>query len=149
MLTLSPVKRRIVYVALFELLAIPLSTVVLILLSDGDTRESLPVAVIVSSAAIVWNYIYNMAFECWELRNNVVSRTLKIRCIHAAGFEAGLFLFCLPLYMLWYGVGLWTAITMEAALLIFFLIFTFFFTLIFDQVFTLHRHKTVGDGEDG
>lgn len=135
--TLSSVKRRLLYVALFEVLAIILSTLILMVLSDGTADDSLPVAIIVSTVAVVWNYIYNTLFERWETFAKVTQRTLAIRSLHATGFEGGLFLFCLPLYMLWYGVGLWQAIVMESALLLFFLVFTFVFTLAFDKVFTL------------
>ena len=107
------------------------------MLSDSDAYESLPVAIMVSSVAVLWNYIYNTAFEAWECRTRIMVRTLKIRCIHTLGFEAGLFLFCLPLYMLWYDVGVWVAMYMESALLLFFLVYTFVFTWLFDQVFTL------------
>ena len=137
MITLSPIKRRLLYGGLFELLAVFLSTLVLMALSDSDARESLPVAIMVSSVAVLWNYIYNTGFEAWESRQRIMVRTLKIRCIHTLGFEAGLFLLCLPIYMLWYGVGVWTAMYMELALLLFFLVYTFVFTLLFDQVFTL------------
>jgi uncharacterized membrane protein len=95
------------------------------------------VAVIVSLAAVIWNFIFNTVFEAWEQRWQVAKRTLLIRSIHALGFEGGLVLVCLPIYMTWYDVGLLKAFTMEAALLLFFLVYTFVFTLIFDKVFTL------------
>ena len=138
MITLSPIKRRLIYVILFEITAVLFSIPVLMLLSDSDVQESLPVAIMISTTAVVWNYIFNTAFEFWEIRKQIKVRTLAVRSIHALGFEGGLVLICLPLYMLWYGVGLWTAFTMEAALLLFFLVYTFMFTLLFDQVFTLH-----------
>lgn len=135
MIVLSPIKRRLLYVALFELLGILFSTLLLMAINQGDMQESLPVAVIVSTAAVVWNFIYNTGFEAWEQRRQVLVRTFKTRTLHALGFEGGLLLICLPLYMLWYGVGVWTAISMEIALLTFFLVYTFVFTLLFDQVF--------------
>lgn len=143
MITLSPIKRRLVYVSVFEMLGIVFATIVLMALSGGDAKQSLPVAIIVSTAAVVWNFIYNTLFEAWEVRKHIQARTFKIRSIHAIGFEGGLFLFCLPVYMLWYEVGVWTALTMQAALLLFFLVYTFVFTLAFDQVFTLpHLSKS-------
>ena len=143
LITLSPLKRRIVYVIIFEIIAIIASTFVLMKLSGGDAAESLPVAVMVSLAAVIWNFIYNTAFEAWERRIKA-SRTLFIRIIHAVGFEGGLVLICLPLYMVWYDVGVIKAFTMEAALLLFFLVYTFIFTLIFDRIFTLpHHYKAV------
>jgi len=136
LIILSPFKRRLLYVSLFELLGILFSTLLLMMLSKSDAQESLPVAIFVSTAAVIWNFIYNTGFEAWEQRRQVLVRTFKIRTLHALGFEGGLLLICLPLYMLWYGVGVWTAISMEIALLTFFLVYTFVFTLLFDQVFT-------------
>lgn len=140
LITLSPLKRRIVYVSLFELFAILLSTLILMALSDGSAQNSLPVAVIVSATAVLWNYLYNFGFEAWERRNHVMQRTLRVRCIHAVGFEGGLLLFCLPVYMLWYGVGPLVALGMELTLMVFFLFYTFVFTLVFDKIFTLPQH---------
>lgn len=142
LITLTPLKRRITYVTLFEIFAILLSTLILMVLSGGDAQQSLPVAIIVSAIAVIWNYVYNVIFESWEARNQVMDRTIRIRIIHAIGFEIGLLVFTLPLYMLWYSVGLWTAFTMVAALLVFFLCYTFIFTLIFDKFFTppMHSH---------
>jgi uncharacterized membrane protein len=138
--TLSPTKRRIVYVATFELIAIILSTYFLMFLSGTSAENSLPVAVMVSFAAVVWNFLFNTGFEAWERKKNIQSRTFWIRCIHSAGFECGLIILCLPIYVLWYSVGLWEAFTMEFALLLFFLVYTFVFTLLFDKVFTLPQH---------
>lgn len=94
MITLSPIKRRLLYVSVFELLGIVFATLVLMALSGGDAKQSLPVAVIVSTAAVVWNFIYNTLFEAWEARKQIQARTVKIRTAHAIGFEGGLFVFC-------------------------------------------------------
>ncbi|ERL57072.1 PACE efflux transporter [Psychrobacter aquaticus] len=135
--TLTPIKRRIVYVTVFEILAILFSTFILMLLSGSDAIQSLPMAIMISGAAVVWNFFYNSIFEALEKHWQIHKRTLVIRAFHALGFEGGLILICLPLYMLWYDVGLWTAFTMEAALLAFFLVYTFVFTLVFDKIFPL------------
>ncbi|WP_296243124.1 MULTISPECIES: PACE efflux transporter [unclassified Psychrobacter] len=143
MITLPPLKRRIVYVTVFEIIAIISSTFVLMKLSGSDATESLPVAVMVSLAAVIWNFLYNTAFEAWERRRKVTKRTLLIRSVHAIGFEGGLVVICLPLYMIWYEVSLIEAFMMEVALLLFFLVYTFIFTLGFDKIFTLpHHYKT-------
>ena len=57
LITLSPLKRRIVYVSIFELLGIVFATLVFMALSGGDAQQSLPVAVIVSTAAVAWNFV--------------------------------------------------------------------------------------------
>ncbi|MGO2301724.1 PACE efflux transporter [Psychrobacter sp. AOP7-D1-15] len=143
MITLSPLKRRLIYVTVFEIIAIILSTLILMILSHSDASESLPVAVMMSVTAVIWNFIYNTVFEAWERRKRLVHRTLWIRSTHAVGFEGGLVLICLPLYMVWYDVGLIQAFKMEVALLLFFLVYTFTFTLIFDKVFALpYQHES-------
>lgn len=134
---LSPIKRRVIYVTLFEILAVLFATTILMVLSGGNAQGSLPIAIAVSALAVVWNYIYNTLFESWEKRSGVVARTVKVRCIHAVGFEGGLLAVTLPLYMVWYDIGVYKAFTMVAALLVFFLIYTFIFTLLFDTVFQL------------
>lgn len=112
-------------------------------LSHSDAAESLPIAVMMSMAAVIWNFIYNTVFEAWERRRQIVRRTLWIRSAHAFGFEGGLVLICLPLYMIWYDVGLVKAFMMEVALLLFFLVYTFTFTLIFDKIFSLpYQHES-------
>lgn len=141
LITLSPLMRRIVYVAIFELFGIFFATLILMIVNQGEAAESLPVAIIVSVVAVTWNFIYNTGFETWEYRNKISVRTFKIRSIHAIGFEGGLVAICLPLYMLWYGVGVWMALYMEFAVLLFFMIYTFLFTLGFDQIFTRHTYK--------
>lgn len=137
MFVLQPLKRRILYVATFEIIAIILSTLLLMYLSGGDAQGSLPVAVVISVIAVVWNYTYNLAFEKWEARRKATGRSLFVRMCHAFGFEFGLFVIIIPIYMVWYSVGFWMAFQMEAVLLLFFLIYTFVFTYIFDTIFAL------------
>lgn len=137
MIVLKPSARRVVYVAAFESLAILLSTPLLAYTGGGAVADSLPVAAAVSAIAVVWNYAFNAAFESWERRRRSPSRTVRVRLAHAVGFELGLVVLTIPLYMAWYRVGVWQALTMEAAILAFFLAYTFVFTLAFDRVFAL------------
>lgn len=61
-----------------------------------------------------------------------MTRSIGVRVLHTLGFEGGLVLLLIPLFMWWYSVGVLTALAMEAALLLFFLVYTFVFTWIFD-----------------
>lgn len=143
MFVLSPLKRRITYVTIFEIIAIAASTLLLMFLSGGDAQGSLPIAVAISFIAVVWNYSYNLMFEKWEALRQSTGRSFTVRAVHAFGFEFGLCLMIIPLYMVWYSVGFWKAFQMEAVLLLFFLIYTFVFTYIFDLIFALPRHAPV------
>lgn len=143
MFVLSPLKRRITYVTIFEIIAIAASTLLLMFLSGGDAQGSLPIAVVISLIAVTWNYTYNLMFEKWEASRQVAGRSFALRAGHAFGFEFGLCLIIVPIYMAWYSVGFWKAFQMEAVLLLFFLIYTFVFTYIFDLIFALPRHAVV------
>lgn len=119
---------------IFELFAIVFATVLLAAMNDGPAHDSLPIAVASSVAAVIWNFVYNTLFEKWEQRNNIRVRTVLLRMAHAIGFEGGLVLILIPLFMWWYSIGPMTALFMEVALLVFFLVYTFFFTLLFDYI---------------
>lgn len=134
MFVLSPLARRLTYVLIFETFAIVFATFLLSALSEGGAHNSLPVAVVSSLVALIWNFIYNTLFEKWEQRNNVRTRNIFLRIVHAVGFEGGLVLLLIPLFMWWYAVGPLMALRMEVALLLFFLIYTFIFTWLFDLV---------------
>ncbi|MDN5844322.1 MAG: PACE efflux transporter [Alcaligenaceae bacterium] len=138
-ITLSPLVRRVTYVVVFEMLAIALATLLLVGLSGCEAHGSLPVAAASSLAAVIWNFIYNTFFERWELSRNIQSRSLRLRACHAIGFEGGLVIILIPLFMWWYQVGLFDALKMEVALLVFFLAFTFVFTWIFDHIVPIRR----------
>ena len=125
MIALSPLARRIAYVTTFEILAILFATFLLSALSGGDAQTSLPVAAASSLAAVAWNFIYNTLFEAWEERKGIVKRTVVLRVAHAVGFEGGLVLILIPLFMWWYSIGPWMAEDRSLADL---LVYTFFFT---------------------
>lgn len=134
MIRLSAMMRRIVYVAVFEAIAIPLSTILLVLMNQGASEGSFTVAVVISAVAVTWNFIYNSGFEAMERRLGLARRGFWLRVMHSIGFEGGLILFTVPLLMFWYKVGVVQAFMMEAVILVFFLFYTFLFTLAFDHI---------------
>jgi uncharacterized membrane protein len=130
-------KRKIVYVALFEGIAILCATVGLAHLSGNEYGRSGALAVATSVVAITWNFIFNFLFEAWETRQVVRGRSLKRRIAYTIGFEAGLIALLVPLIAWWYDITLWSALWIDLTLVIFFLCYTFVFSWAFDRVFGL------------
>jgi uncharacterized membrane protein len=128
-------RRRVVYVTLFELFAIGFASFGFVTLSGQDIAASSGAAVACSAVAIVWNVLFNHAFEHWESRQVQRRRTLMRRVAHAIGFEGGLTLFLVPLMAWWLEVSLWQAFWMDIGLLLFFLVYAFVFNWLFDRVF--------------
>lgn len=131
------VKRRVVYVSLYELVAIILSALLLEWMTHAGANHSLGIAIAASAVAIVWNLVFNYGFERWENHNQHKGRSLMIRVLHAVGFEGGLLVFLVPLLAWWFDVGLLQALVMDLGLLAFFLFYTFTFNWVFDAVFGL------------
>ena len=134
---LQGIWRRVVYISLYEVLAIALAGLGLMLMSGESLVASGALATATSAVAVVWNLVFNSLFEHWEARQPVKGRSVKRRVAHAVIFEAGLVLMLVPLIAWWLGIGLWQALVMDMALVVFFLIYTFVFNWAFDAVFGL------------
>ena len=131
------IQRKIVYVTLYEGIAILCASVGLAAMSGAGAGQSTVLATIASAIAIAWNLAFNTLFEAWEKRQAVRGRSLKRRIAHALGFEGGLAFILVPVFAWYLGVGLWEALLYDAALLVFFLVYTFVFNWGFDRVFGL------------
>ena len=135
--SLQGIKRRVIYVSLYELIAIAAATAGLALLSGQGAGHSSVVAAAASVIAVVWNLVFNWAFERWESRQPVRGRSVGRRVAHAIGFEGGLVFTLVPLFAWWFGISLWHAFVMDLGLIVFFLCYTFVFNWVFDHLFGL------------
>ncbi|AMM24628.1 PACE efflux transporter [Variovorax sp. PAMC 28711] len=131
------IKRRVVYISLYEGIAIVAASIGLALMSGEGLGHSGVLAVIASVIAVLWNLTFNALFERWESRQAVRGRSLRRRIAHAVGFEGGLVAFLVPVFAWFLGVSLWQALMMDLGLVVFFLIYTFVFNWGFDRVFGL------------
>lgn len=130
-------KRKLVYVSLYEVIAIAMSTLGLALLADRGAGHASVAAVAASAIAVAWNFLYNAVFEAWEARQATRGRSVARRIAHAVGFEAGLVVTLVPLFAWWLEISLWQAFLLDLGLIVFFLVYTFVFNLAFDRVFGL------------
>ena len=127
------IRRRIVFVTLYELIAIVATSAGLAAFSDSGLQR----AVVSSAVAVVWNVVFNTLFERWEARQTVRGRSLARRAAHAIGFEGGLVVTLVPFFAWWLDISLWQAFVLDLGLLLFFLVYTFVFNWVFDRAFGL------------
>lgn len=130
-------KRRIIYIGLYEAIAIVVTSIGLLMVSDRGLAHSGALAVATSVIAVIWNLVFNALFEKWEATRATRGRSLARRIGHAIGFEGGLVLFLVPLIAWWMDMTLWTAFLTDLGLMVFFLVYTFVFNWAFDTVFGL------------
>jgi uncharacterized membrane protein len=131
------IKRKLVYVSLFEVFGMTFSALGLALLSGASPSSTGPLAVVITSIAVTWNFIYTGLFERWESRQVSRTRTVKRRVAHAVGFQLTLILFLIPLIAWWMHISLVQAFLLDLALILFIPCYTFVFNWLFDQVFGL------------
>lgn len=131
------VKRKLVYVTAYEIIGMAISALGLALLSGHAPSSTGPLAVVITTIAVSWNFIYNYLFEWWESRQASRARTLKRRILHAVGFQLTLVVYLIPLIAWWMGITLWQALLLDMALIVIIPCYTFLFNWAFDKLFGL------------
>jgi uncharacterized membrane protein len=131
------IKRKVIYATLFELIAVALTSSLLMLLAGHDAGHAGVAAVASSVIALLWNLVYNTLFEAWETRQPTRGRGWMRRAAHAIGFEGGLVVILVPLFAWWLDISLWQAFVLDLGLVLFFMVHTFLFSLAFDRIFGL------------
>ena len=131
------VKRKLVYVTAYEIIGMAISALGLALLSGHAPSSTGPLAVVITTIAVSWNFIYNYVFEWWESRQASRTRTLKRRILHAVGFQLTLVVYLIPLIAWWMGITLWQALLLDMALIVIIPCYTFVFNWAFDKLFGL------------
>ena len=134
---MTPRTRRVLQAALYEIFAIAFVGPVLSVAFDKPPTSTLALAVVLSSIALAWNYLFNTFFERWESRQTEKKRSLARRLAHATGFEGGLVILLVPVMSLWLNISAWEAFLANLGLLAFFFVYAFVFTWAFDRVFGL------------
>jgi uncharacterized membrane protein len=122
---------------LYETFAIAFVAPVLSVAFDEPPTSSIGLAVVLSSIALAWNFVFNTLFERWEARQAVRGRSFARRLAHGIGFEGGLVVILVPVMALWLRTSAWTALLANLGLLAFFFVYAIVFTWAFDRVFGL------------
>lgn len=134
---MSPTTRRVLQAVLYEAIAIALVGPGLSLAFDEPRSSTFGLAVVLSTIALTWNYVFNWLFERWEARQAVRGRSFTRRLAHGAGFEGGLAVILVPVMSLWLRITPAAAFGANLVLLVFFFAYAIVFTWAFDKVFGL------------
>lgn len=96
------------------------------------------IALVSTTIAMLWNYVYNLGFDHALLRlSGSPRKTPILRVLHAVLFEAGLLVLLVPFIALVLGVSLWQAFVMDIVLAGFYLAYAFVFNWAYDAIFPL------------
>ena len=124
---------RVIHAVSFEGLATLILAPTAAWLMQRSVLEMGGLSVLLATLAMVWNLIYNAAFDrLWPVSR--VVRTLKVRALHAIGFESGFILIGVTAVALILGVSLIQAFMLEIGFMLFFLPYTMFFNWAWDTL---------------
>jgi len=134
---MNPRTRRVLQAVLYEVGAIAFVGPVLGFAFGKPASSSFLLAVVLSTIALCWNYVFNAMFERWESRQTVKGRRFARRLAHGTGFEGGLTLLLVPVMAFWLETTFLAAFLANLGLLAFFFVYAIGFTWAFDKVFGL------------
>ncbi|ATA21285.1 putative membrane protein [Gibbsiella quercinecans] len=124
---------RIIHAVGFEAIALLIFAPLGAWLLNRPMLQVGALAVMLSTLAMVWNMVYNTAFDrLWPV--NRVARTLKVRVLHAFGFEGGFVLIGVPIAAWMLDIPLLRAFILEIGFFLFFLPYTMFYNWLYDTV---------------
>ena len=146
---MSPTARRILQAILYEVLAVAFVGPVLSIAFGASHASTFALAVVLSTIALAWNYVFNWMFERWESRQSQRGRSFARRLAHGAGFEGGLVVILVPVMSLWLGISPAAAFVANLGLLVFFFFYAIAFTWAFDRVFGLPASAVEVDAKAG
>lgn len=124
---------RLFHAVLFEVLAVSLSVLGLVLLTDHPVSSLSGTMIAVATLAMAWNMIFNAIFDRF-FPGNREARGLAIRCLQVAAFEGGLLLITVPLMAWMLNVGLWQAFMMDIGVTVFISIYAFVYNYCYDHL---------------
>jgi len=133
------VKERIFHACTFEFFAIVFTILIGVFLLNKPIESMGVLSVLISVTALLLNIVFNWLFDRFFPFVNG-DRPVKIRMLHAIGFEGTLVIFTVPMIAFFLKVGLVEAFMIEIGILIFFLFYTYIYNWLYDKV----RKKFVG-----
>lgn len=136
------IKERIFHAVLFELLAILLTVIGLVLFTNHAVEALSGVVILISCIAMVWNFIFNWIFD-YFFPEGRETRGWGIRLLHVILFEGGLLCMTLPLVAYILKISLWQAFIIDLAMTLFIVVYTLIFNYIYDHArVKILKHKS-------
>ncbi len=131
-LTLSPHFRRVMQCLLYEMGAIVLTAPLVTALFDHPPVSSLYLSILLSTIAVLWNFLFNTMFEHRESRQRKKGRSLVRRLVHGTGLEGSLVLLSVPVLSTWLDIPLIEALLTDCGMVLVFIPYAHAFNWAFD-----------------
>lgn len=126
-------KRRIIHALSYEIILLVIIAVLLSLIFHMPLEVTGVLGIVMAITSVFWNMVFNHFFEKYEKKHKL-KRTVKVRIIHAIGFEGGLMLATIPMVAYAMNMSLWQAVVLDFSLTMGILVYTFIFQWCYDTL---------------
>lgn len=124
---------RVLHAVLFEVLAVSLLILGLILFTDHKPGSLSLAMIAVATIAMAWNFVYNAIVDQFATGPRE-ERTFAFRIMHTVFFEIGLLTVTVPVIAYIVGLSLWDALLLDIGATIFVTIYATVYNYIYDHV---------------
>lgn len=125
-------KERLLHSVLFEIGAVSVAAVTMLLASSQKGSTAVGVSVLMAMIAMVWNLVFNSVFDKIFTAPRQ-TRGLGLRVLHTLAFEGGLLLATVPLIAHFLQLTLWQAFWADVGLTLLITVYALFFNWIYDH----------------
>lgn len=126
-------KRRIVHALSYEIILLVIIALALSFIFEMPLEVTGVLGVFMAVTSVIWNMVFNHYFEKFEAKHRL-KRTVRVRILHAIGFEGGLMLATIPMVAYAMNMSLWQAIVLDFSLTLCILVYTFIFQWCYDLI---------------
>ena len=126
-------KRRIVHALSYEIILLVIIALALSFIFEMPLEVTGVLGIFMAVTSVIWNMIFNHYFEKFEAKHQL-KRTVRVRILHAIGFEGGLMLATIPMVAYAMNMSLWQAIVLDFSLTLCILVYTFIFQWCYDLI---------------
>lgn len=126
-------KRRIVHALSYEIILLVIIALALSFIFEMPLEVTGVLGIFMAVTSVIWNMVFNHYFEKFEAKHQL-QRTVRVRILHAIGFEGGLMLATIPMVAYAMNMSLWQAIVLDFSLTLCILVYTFIFQWCYDLI---------------
>lgn len=139
------VQDRIRHAVLFEAIALAAFIPAAAYVFDIPAGHMGVIGIAAATLATVWNFVFNLGFDhAMQRAVGHTTKTLRMRVLHVALFEAGLLVMLLPPIAWYLGISLKQAFLMDMTFVGFYVVYAFAFNLAYDRIFPVQARPVAG-----
>ena len=124
---------RVFHAVTFEGIATAILAPTTAWLMQRSVLEMGGLTILLATTAMIWNIIYNAIFDrLWPVSR--VVRNVKVRILHALGFECGFIVIGVNIAAYVLGISMLQAFMLELGIILFFLPYTMVYNWVYDTL---------------